>query len=321
MLEPSFFKEANDLLMDYLGQRGHGVNIQIQSNLLEMDEGWIKVLSDFKVTVGGSVDGPDFLHDRNRLTSEGMASYHMVIKNVERLKSAGVPVSLLCVINNDHLNHIDEFSEWLNSVACSVRLNPLLRCGNSDGAISLNRYYEFLKQIFISALDKRKNFNIEPLSWMIKSVFLGFQPTECSFSGSCGKNSIAIFPDGNVSACGRSIKGFDFYGNIFEKSLPELLDSPACSALLDRQKNLAASCGMCEIYKWCHGGCPQVNGLFPDKKNCQSTIDFFRWLQKDGLILFKKSLLKEKMLLQKEMKVLEAARSQLEDSREAGSYV
>jgi uncharacterized protein len=86
-------REARELLGDITN-----VRLTLQTNGVMLDDGWAAVLAEHAVDVGVSLDGPQDVHDRARVTHRGRGSYRRVVRGIEALQRAGVPVSLLTVI-------------------------------------------------------------------------------------------------------------------------------------------------------------------------------------------------------------------------------
>ena len=78
------------------------VQFAVQTNGVLVDDRWADVFSRYAVCVGVSVDGPPHVHDQHRVDHLGRASYSRVLAGIERLRSAGVPWSVLSVIALDH---------------------------------------------------------------------------------------------------------------------------------------------------------------------------------------------------------------------------
>ena len=76
-----------------------GVGLFLQTNGVLIDDRWIDVFTRHRVGVGVSVDGPADFHDRTRIDHAGRGSHARVINGIERLKAAGLPFGLLCVID------------------------------------------------------------------------------------------------------------------------------------------------------------------------------------------------------------------------------
>jgi uncharacterized protein len=74
------------------------VRIVLQTNGTLLNSKWAKVIKTFDIDVGVSVDGNQAIHDANRIDHRGHGSYWKVAQGLAALKEAGIPFSILSVI-------------------------------------------------------------------------------------------------------------------------------------------------------------------------------------------------------------------------------
>jgi uncharacterized protein len=74
------------------------VKLCLQTNAILLDDEWAEVLCRHRVEVGVSVDGTPEIHDRSRVDHRGRGSYDRVLRGIEVLKTAGIPLEILSVI-------------------------------------------------------------------------------------------------------------------------------------------------------------------------------------------------------------------------------
>ena len=81
----------------FLGPRLAALPVQTNGTLI--DDQWIEVFLRHQTWVGVSLDGPPEIHDAVRVDHAGRGSYRAAVAGLNRLREAGVPSSILCVIN------------------------------------------------------------------------------------------------------------------------------------------------------------------------------------------------------------------------------
>jgi uncharacterized protein len=81
----------------FLGPRLAALSVQTNGTLI--DDRWIAVFLRHQTWVGVSLDGPPEIHDAVRVDHAGRGSYRAAVAGLNRLREAGVPSSILCVIN------------------------------------------------------------------------------------------------------------------------------------------------------------------------------------------------------------------------------
>ena len=74
------------------------VSFILQTNAVLIDDEWTRIFRAYRVGVGISIDGPRDIHDRFRVTHDGRGSYDDVLAGIARMRQAGLPVSILCVV-------------------------------------------------------------------------------------------------------------------------------------------------------------------------------------------------------------------------------
>lgn len=95
-------------------QRQLRVRQAIQTNATLIDRDWCRFFSDVKFSVGVSVDGPAFLHDRQRQNWAGRGSHKQVMRGIELLREHGIPFGALSVVTSDTLDYPDEFYRFFS---------------------------------------------------------------------------------------------------------------------------------------------------------------------------------------------------------------
>ena len=97
LIGPERFAERCSRLRRDLGHHAH-VRLVLQTNGTLLDAKWAEVIRMYGVEVGVSVDGAERVHDANRVDHRGDGSYKRVSQGLATLKEAGVPFSILSVI-------------------------------------------------------------------------------------------------------------------------------------------------------------------------------------------------------------------------------
>jgi uncharacterized protein len=82
--------------------KGRLGTLSIQTNATRLDDEWCALFRDLDVSVSVSLDGPAATHDATRVNHAGRGSHAAVVRGIDRLREAGVPHNVLCVINPRH---------------------------------------------------------------------------------------------------------------------------------------------------------------------------------------------------------------------------
>ncbi len=106
--EPLLMKKERFVAMCRLFREALGdepaLTLCIQTNGALVDEAWVEIFGQYQIRVGVSIDGPEHIHDRNRITKRGAGSYAATEKGWQLMQQAHQagrmhPPSILCVVS------------------------------------------------------------------------------------------------------------------------------------------------------------------------------------------------------------------------------
>ncbi|MFM8272141.1 MAG: cyclophane-forming radical SAM/SPASM peptide maturase GrrM/OscB [Gemmata sp.] len=109
--------------------RRHGANWDLrqsfQTNATLISEQWCEFFRRHQIDVGVSVDGPAFLHDRNRRTRQGRGTLDRVLRGIHLLNARAIPFKVITVLTADSLDYPDELFDFYREHGIrSVGFNP-----------------------------------------------------------------------------------------------------------------------------------------------------------------------------------------------------
>lgn len=154
-----FYKRACQLVKNH-NQRQIRVRQKVQTNGTLIDHRWCQFFSEEKFGVGVSIDGPQFLHDKQRPNWAGRGSHRHVMRGVELLTKYRIHFGALSVVTAETLNFPDEFYrfftnngfDWLginlDEVEGSNRASSLMLPDGSVDNLTLERYTRFIERLF-----------------------------------------------------------------------------------------------------------------------------------------------------------------------------
>jgi uncharacterized protein len=154
-----FYRRACELVKIH-NQKQLRVRQTIQTNATLIDRDWCRFLSDEKFGVGVSVDGPEFLHDKQRSNWAGRGSHTKVMRGVELLGRHGIRFGALCVVTSDTLDYPDEFYRffsdggfrWLGFQVEEIDgvhgASSLMSQNRTADVQTVERYSKFIERLF-----------------------------------------------------------------------------------------------------------------------------------------------------------------------------
>ncbi|MBQ7529092.1 radical SAM protein [bacterium] len=230
-----------------------------------------KILTIPNLIMGVSIDGPQTVHDRNRIYAgpEGRGSFSTVLHNFKLACQMGLRPGALAVIHDpkDYTTSFRFFAEELK--IRSFRLNYSSYIGRSTKMMDfpLSRGAEFAREwlamvdlAYQYAKENDIRFDISDIDNQINNLVRKKRPFMC-YRSPCGAgNSVyGIAIDGGIHACEElASSGLLRLANIFDKglNLKDLMDTnPIVAQLNKRCVNNIPKCQRCAFKRFCTGGC------------------------------------------------------------------
>jgi uncharacterized protein len=102
------------------GSRGRRFRHCIQTNATLIDDNWCSLISDWSVSVGVSLDGPETIHNAHRVDRSGRGTFARTISGVRQLQKHDIPFHVLTVLTNDSLLAADEMWNCYTDLGVSM---------------------------------------------------------------------------------------------------------------------------------------------------------------------------------------------------------
>lgn len=254
--------------------------------------------NDFNVRI--SLDGPEFEHDRNRITKDGNATYEKIIKNLVRFKKIYPTyfknrVFILACYDwgSDLYKTYEYFAKDNNKLVKLARISQI----NSGFTDYYKKYKKKDYEIFSNNMDKlfrkyidisingRKNnssYNMLSLLFAIKNeVFLRRDTfyKELSkyispYTGSCTPgNKLYVSPDGKIHLCEKMNPHFyigDVDIGIDFKMIKKIMYDYYYNVIKKHKCNICIGRNLCEV---CFASC-QKDGTFESDAICNNIKEY-----------------------------------------------
>nr|WP_238355680.1 cyclophane-forming radical SAM peptide maturase AmcB [Kribbella sandramycini] len=119
----------------------------IQSNGTLIDSRWCDLFKHYDFDVGISVDGPPWAN-RDRVNWRGTESFTQARRGMERLQSAGIDFTVICVVTPATIGHAEELVDFFGAIGCaSVGFNIEEEEGAGRPAVQESAAYEFWRAV------------------------------------------------------------------------------------------------------------------------------------------------------------------------------
>jgi len=256
-----YFRRIVEIQKKHLPEN-HSVLNGIQTNGTLLNDEWCQFLKKENFIVGISLDGPEKFHSSNRFRKDGKSSFDEVLRGFQLVKTYEIPYEILCVVNAQNVTSPLEVyrffkslnAEFLTFIPLVERFSPDIL---SERTVPAWAFGEFLCAIF----DEWKTQDIGTVKIQIFEEALrtafGLEHSLCIFKPVCGRVPV-VERNGDFYSCDHFVDSAHFIGNIKDKTLGEMLESPQQKAFGQAKfDTLPKYCLKCEVRNMCNGACPK----------------------------------------------------------------
>ncbi len=258
-----FFRRAAALQQKHC-PRGRTVVNGMQTNGALIDEEWGCFLADQSFAVGLSLDGPEEIHDRYRLTRDGKPTFKQAMRGYDILMRHGVATDILCVVSAANAGRPAEVYGFFKEIEANfltflplVERRPASQSGVSPESVPPEAWGDFLCSVFDEWVGGDiGRIKVQIFEEAARTAF-GQEHSLCIFRPVCGDIPV-VERNGDFYACDHFVNEAHRLGNIRATPLVELLESPGQRAFGEaKQKTLPRTCRTCEVLAMCNGECPK----------------------------------------------------------------
>lgn len=212
-------------------------------------------------TIMVTLDGPQEIHDRNRILKNGKGTFEKVMRGIKLYLEHSLPIKIRMNISNENLTSclelraefIKNFSRQYNSNLLFFELQPVFQLPVEEKKnIEKRIYYAETQGGHATPINSNYNTMVmstsHPLSFFVNNNERKFLPkyTHCDAESSCRFYDA----DGNVYSCilalGNPLAAVGtYYPDVTYKS----------HSMLDRNIETIEECSICKLRFFCGGGC------------------------------------------------------------------
>ena len=233
------------------------VRFSLQSNLWLLTDELCRLMGDYGVSIGTSLDGPREITDGQR----GSGYFSRTTEGIRRAERYGLKPGAICTFTGMSSSRVKEIFEFFLREERDLTIHgavPVLGSGSpgAAGTITPAAYGNLLVALLDLYVSHADRIRISTLDSLIRSVSRR-RGGVCTFVDCLG-DYLAIGPDGDIFPCQRFVGHRSFcLGSVMEgKSLEQLALSPVWKALQALEEQVKSECGDCLYFDFCRGGCP-----------------------------------------------------------------
>ena len=238
----------------------------LQTNAWLIDDDWAAFLHEHSFLVGVSIDGPEYLNDRYRLTAAGKGTFARVMRNLEIMRKHEVMVNILCVVNRHTAQKareiydffVAEGYQWLQFIPAVER--DLATGKPMEFSVTPGQFGDFLCKVFECWWQDGSPRTSVRLFDEVLGAVMGQPPSMCQLQPSCGAYVVVEF-NGDVYPCDFFVEDRWLMGNLTERPLAEIVWGEVMKRFMAIKPQASAKCRACRWQEICHNGCPHYRSL------------------------------------------------------------
>ncbi len=282
LLGVDFYRRAVEYQKPYRALKT--IKNSLQTNGTLLTDQWCEFFKSNGFLVGISLDGPKEIHDSYRHNRGGAPTFENVMKGLRLLQKHQVDFNVLaCVAKKTAYRPLDVYHFFKEQGIEFIQFTPIIErmpdakaksCGLTlalpsaleheepntqvtGWTVEPEKYGDFLNTIFDEWVrkDVGKVF-VMNFEWALNAA-LGHSSPVCIFSRQCGR-AVAVEHNGDVYACDHYVYPEYHLGNLFEKSLGQMVNASVANGFgPHKETTLPRWCRECDVLQACWGGCPK----------------------------------------------------------------
>lgn len=255
-----FYKKALPLLSEGLSHLKPA--FALQTNLWKLTPELARILAEYDIPIGSSIDGPRELNDLQR----GEGYFDKTMQGYKIARENGLTVRFITTFTSHSVEFKEDIFNFFLDNGLTLKLHPALPSlrGENPGkwALDPEKYGELLIYLLDKYLENMDKIEVMNIDHLCKCVFTGMGSV-CTFVD-CMGNTFAVGPDGSIYPCYRFV-GMPEYvmGNVYDHpGIEDLAKSDAWKLMHEFKEYVDRECKECPYIKYCRGGCP-YNAIVP----------------------------------------------------------
>ncbi len=265
--EPLLNLPTLEFALEYASKKISNCEFSINSNGLLVNESVAKLLHQYNVAVGLSMDGQPEIHDKFRKNHANKGTFSKVLKTYNLLREQHVPVSISCTVTSINAEKLPSTTQWFLD-----ELNPdVVDFNLLIGKYAGDEYAENATSGIIESykLLRDKGVYVDKMLRRVKAFVNGeIRLFDCGGSG----QQIVCTPDDKIGVCQAFLNSGEYFYPIEEMTTQKIEKS--WSKWKQRTPFNIEACLGCEALGICGGGCYYSSYIESgdimslDKKHC-----------------------------------------------------
>ncbi|MCB0628188.1 MAG: radical SAM protein [Saprospiraceae bacterium] len=238
-----------------------------QTNAMLLNEKILTYCEENQIHLSLTLDGPQWIHDKQRIGWNGKGTYHKVIEAIELLQKKKMPFGMIGVITAHSVDYAREIMDHYKALGVrSVKLNHCTPQGYSrevwgDIGIDGHDYLKFLKEVYAWIKDHDGAVTESNLSVFFLNILSKTSQYRCTRTTCRAGSEFLVFdPNGDIFPCPRfkhnPLTRLGNIADVHETPVNELYkQNDLVRGIDERNVNRIPMCKDCTWRNACRGGC------------------------------------------------------------------
>lgn len=127
------------------------ITYSFQTNGTLINQEWCDFFRSINAQVGISIDGPELIHNSNRVTRNGKGTFTQVMRGIETIKTNEIPFYALCVLTRKSIEKAEEMFNFFQTLNCDgVCFNvEEIECSNLTSSLKYGNAFLETEKFFL----------------------------------------------------------------------------------------------------------------------------------------------------------------------------
>ncbi len=289
----SYYESAFQIIGDLnknFNSYEYNISHSFQTNGTLINQAWCDLIKKYRIRIGVSVDGPDYIHNSHRKTRKGIGTHAGTMRGISLLKTNNIEFHTISVLTQKSLNYPDEIFEFFVE-------NNIQRIGFNIEEIeginqfsSLNspeveeRYRKFMERFYTLVKSTDFSIQVREFEHIRREIIQGRGLTVGQFTPFAiinvdYKGDFTTYSPELLSMSSSTYGDF-IIGNVLNDSFEKVVDSDKFRKMNgDVLTGIDLCRRSCQYFSLCGGGAPS-NKYFENGTFCSAETMFCKYNKK-----------------------------------------
>ena len=242
------------------------VKYRTEINCILITDDLISLIKDYNVSVGVSLDGPDYMTDQARIDTNGKGATKRIEKGIQKLRDNGIYIDgAVCTIGKHNVNYPKELMKYFNELGMNFKPRPANILGREKVTNFTPKTGDWAK-CFKEMHKMQDEIDVENFSIHIfeENVYTPIRDYIClRYPCGAARELVSVNPNGDVFPCD-GFKGEKKFviGNVLDEKIEDMLQKPEVVKLKNRTAASIEKCSKCMFRGMCCSCCYSAYGKF-----------------------------------------------------------